>query len=380
MAHAAFAHPSVIVTVLAFLLMLGPLVVLHELGHYLVGRWCGVRADAFSVGFGRELLGWTDRRGTRWKLSVLPLGGFVQFAGDVNATGMPADEVARLSPSEREGVFYFKPLWQRAAIVLAGPAMNLLVAFAIFFAFNLGYGRIVAPPVIAVFANPSPAQAAGMRVGDRITKIDGEPISSFEQIGQKVGPFAGDVLTVTAERAGKPFTVRLRIASVETHDAFGNTSRIGRIGIGSGKPQIVHAGPVEAAQLSFDQGISIFRLMFTGIHQIANGRRSVRDLGGPVKIAQVSGEQLTLGWAEFVYFAAFISINLAFINLLPIPGLDGGHLAFYAAEALRGKPLDIRSQEWAMRTGMALVLGLMAFVTINDLASLKLFGLRLFGS
>lgn len=367
-------HPSIIMTVLAFLLMLGPLIVLHELGHYLVGRWCGVRADAFSVGFGRELLGWTDRRGTRWKLSALPLGGFVQFAGDVNAIGMPADEIARLDPSEREGIFYFKPLWQRALIVAAGPVMNLMVAFTIFFAFNVGYGRIVAPPVIAEFANPSPAQAAGMRIGDRITSIDGDPVTSFDQIGQKVGAFAGDDVTITAQRAGKSFTVRLRIAAVETHDPFGNVTKIGRIGIGSGKPQIVHAGPIEAARLSLVQGVSIFRLMFTGLHQIADGRRSVKELGGPVKIAQYSGEQLTLGWAEFVYFAAFISINLAFINLLPIPGLDGGHLTFYAAEALRGKPLAIRSQEWAMRTGMAVVLGLMAFVTINDLASLKLFG------
>ncbi len=367
-------HPSFLMTVLAFLLMLGPLIVLHELGHYLVGRWCGVRADAFSVGFGRELVGWTDRRGTRWKLSILPLGGYVQFAGDVNAVGMPADAVARLSPSEREDIFYFKPLWQRALIVLAGPATNMLVAFAIFFAFNVTYGRIVAPPVIAGFASPSPAQAAGMRIGDRITSIDGGPITSFAQISEKVTPFAGDFLTIIAARNGQPFTVRLQIASVDHRDEFGNISKIGRIGIGSGKPQIVRSNALAAARLSFDQGVAIFRLMFTGIHQIADGQRSVKELGGPVKIAQYSGEQLTLGWAQFVYFAAFISINLAFINLLPIPGLDGGHLAFYAAEAALGRPLDIRSQEWAFRTGMALVLGLMLFVTLNDLASLKLFG------
>jgi regulator of sigma E protease len=367
-------HPSLAVTVLAFLLMLGPLVLLHELGHYMVGRWCGVRADAFSIGFGRELVGWTDRRGTRWKLSLLPLGGFVQFAGDVNAIGMPAEAVARLSPAEREGIFYFKPLWQRALIVLAGPVMNLLIAFSIFFAFNVIYGRIVAPPVVASFASPSPAQAAGLRIGDRIVSIDGDPIDSFDQIAEKVGPFAGDFLTITASRDGKPFTVRLQIASYEYRDEFGNDIKIGRIGIGSGKPQIVRSGPLDSARLAFNQGISIFRLMFTGIHQIADGQRSVKELGGPVKIAQYSGEQLSLGWAEFVYFAAFISINLAFINLLPIPGLDGGHLAFYAAEALRGKPLAIRSQEWAFRTGLAVVLGLMLFVTLNDLASLNLFG------
>lgn len=367
-------HPSILVTVLAFLLMLGPLIVLHELGHYLVGRFCGVRADAFSVGFGRELLGWTDRRGTRWKLSLLPLGGYVQFAGDVNAIGMPADEVAKLPPSERDGILYFKPLWQRALIVLAGPLTNMLVAFAIFFAFNMAYGRIVAPPVIAGFANPSPAQAAGLRVGDRIIRIDGQPITSFDQISEKVAPFAGNFLTIAATRGGKPFSVRLQIASFELRDEFGNVSKVGRIGVGSGKPQIVHVGPLDAAWLSLNQGASIFRLMVTGIHQIANGQRSVKELGGPIKIAQYSGEQLTLGWTAFVYFAAFISINLAFINLLPIPGLDGGHLAFYAAEALRGKPLDIRSQEWAFRTGLALVLGLMVFVTINDLTAISPLG------
>jgi regulator of sigma E protease len=363
-------HPSLALTILAFALMLGPLILLHELGHYLVGRLCGVRADAFSIGFGRELVGWTDRRGTRWKLSLLPLGGYVQFAGDMNAIGMPAEAVARLSPADREGIFHFKPLWQRALIVLAGPATNLLLALAIFFTFNLAYGRFVAPPVIAQFANPSPAQAAGLRIGDRIISIDGDPITSFDQISAKVGPFAGDFLTIAATRDGKPFTVRLQIASYDQHDAFGNVAKIGRIGVGSGKPQVIRAGPLEAAQLSFGQTISTFRLMFTGIHQIANGQRSVSELGGPVKFAQYSGEQLTLGWPEFIYFAAFISINLAFINLLPIPALDGGHLAFYAAEAVRRKPLDIRSQEWAFRTGLALVLGLMVFVTINDLASI----------
>ncbi len=367
-------QPSLFLTVFAFLLMLGPLIVLHELGHYLVGRWCGVRADAFSIGFGRELFGWTDRRGTRWKVAMLPLGGYVQFAGDVNAVGMPAEEVARLSPAEREGVFYFKPLWQRTLIVLAGPVANLLVAFIIFFAFNVGYGRVVAPPVIAAFADPSPARAAGLRIGDRIVAIDGDPITSFDQIREKVAPYAGDFLTITANRAGKPLTVRLQIATSKRHDEFGNEADIGQIGVGAGKPQLVRAGPVEAAQLSFNQGVGIFHLMFTGIHQIADGKRSVKELGGPIKIAQYSGEQLTLGWAEFVYFAAFISINLAFINLLPIPALDGGHLAFYVAEAVRRKPLDIRSQEWAFRTGLFLVLGLMLFVTINDLASLKLFG------
>ncbi|MDE2303774.1 MAG: site-2 protease family protein [Sphingomonadales bacterium] len=366
--------PSLIVTVLAFLLLLGPLIVLHELGHYLVGRCFGVRARAFSIGFGHELLGWTDRRGTRWKIAVLPLGGYVQFEGDANAAGLPAAEIAALSAGEREGIFWFKPLWQRTLIVLAGPVTNLLVAFAIFFAFNLAYGRITPAPVIAGFADPSPARAAGLRIGDRIVAIDGAPITSFDQIREKVWPFPGDRLQITAARGPTRFSVVVPIATSTRRDAFGHVTEVGQIGIAAGPPQILRAGPWQAARLAVGDQIAILRLMVIGIDQIIEGRRSVRELGGPVRIAQVSGEQLALGWADFVYFVAFISMNLAFINLLPIPTLDGGHLAFYAAEALRGRPVGLRGQEWAFRTGLALVLCLMLFVTANDLASLKLFG------
>jgi len=366
--------PSLLMTVAAFLLMLAPLIVLHELGHYLVGRWCGVRADAFSVGFGRELVGWTDRRGTRWKISAIPLGGYVQFAGDMNAMSMPKEELAKLSPEERKGVFHFHPLWQRALIVAAGPVMNILVALTIFAGFNALYGRVVASPVIAGFADPSPARAAGLKIGDRIVSIDGTRVESFDQIRAHVLPYPDEPVEMTVLRAGKPLTVTLTIASSVKRDEFGNESRIGQIGVASAGFQVVKVGPLESLRLAVDQSLGIGKLMVTGIQQIVTGKRSVREMGGPVKIAQFSGQQLSLGWAEFVYFAAFISINLAFINLLPIPALDGGHLAFYAAEAVRGKPLDVRSQEWAFRTGLAFVLALMLFVTINDLASLARLG------
>jgi regulator of sigma E protease len=363
--------PSIFVTIFAFLLVLGPLVLVHELGHYLVGRLFGIKADAFSIGFGKELAGWTDKRGTRWKLSVLPLGGYVQFAGDMNAASQPDGKgLEGLTAEERGYVFHAKPLWQRALVVLAGPLTNLVVAIAIFASFNYVYGKVVASPVIAGFTQSSPAREAGLRVGDKIIAIDGQPISRFDEVREKVIPYPGHTIAVEAERNGSRISVNLPIASRVVRDQFGNESRIGAIGIGSGKYQIVPVGAGEAVTLAADQSIGVVKMMITGIKQIVVGERSVKELGGPIKIAKYSGEKLSLGAAEFVYFAALISINLAFINLLPIPALDGGHLAFYAAEAVRRKPLGARSQDWAFRTGMAFVLALMLFVTINDLASL----------
>ena len=366
--------PSILMMIGAFFLVLGPLVVLHELGHYLVARLFGVRADAFSIGFGKEMLGWTDKRGTRWKLSALPLGGYVQFAGDMNPASVPDPAFAKASGEELKGVFQAAPLWQRALIVLAGPLMNLFVAVAIFAAFNMAYGRPVAPPVIEGFAETSAAQAAGLKLGDRIIAIDGNAIASFGDVAQHVAIYPGRIITIVAQRGDQMLTVLVRVASDIQQDQFGNEARRGLIGVRS--PNLVweRLGPIDAAGLGFKQSIGIVRMMVTGISQIFTGERSVKELGGPIKIAKFSGEQFALGWSEFVYFAALISINLAFINLLPIPALDGGHLAFYAAEAVRRKPIGARGQEWAFRTGFAFVLALMLFVTLNDLASLPLFG------
>ena len=366
--------PSVLMMIGAFFLVLGPLVVLHELGHYLVARVFGVRADAFSVGFGKELLGWNDKRGTRWKLSALPLGGYVQFAGDMNAVSMPDPALADAPPEQLKGIFQAAALWQRALIVVAGPLMNLLVAVAIFAAFNMVYGRPIAPPVIEGFAEVSSARAAGLMLGDRITAIDGDSVSSFGEVAQQVAIYPGRTVSISALRGGQTLVIPVKIAAITEQDQFGNEMRRGLIGIRSPRLQYEKVGPVRAVGIGFEQSIGIVKMMVTGIGQIFTGERSVKELGGPLKIAKFSGEQLSLGWPEFVSFAALISINLAFINLLPIPALDGGHLAFYAAEAIRRKPLGARSQEWAFRTGMAFVLALMLFVTLNDLISLPLFG------
>jgi len=360
--------------IVGFLLVLGPLVTVHELGHYLVGRWCGVKADAFSIGFGKELAGWTDRRGTRWKLSLLPLGGYVQFAGDMNPASQPTAEWLALPEAERAKTFQAQPLWQRAVIVAAGPVTNFLVAIAILATFNFAYGKQIVPPVVHAVALESAAAKAGITIGDRIVAVDGVPLTDFEDLRAQIAPNPDERVTLDVVRDGQRLSFSFIIPSVIEHDRFGNAFKIGQIGLGSVGGQIVPVGPGEAVVLAVHQTGEIIDMMVTGVWQIATGRRSVKELGGPIKIAKFSGEQLSLGWVNFVYFVALISINLAFINLLPIPALDGGHLAFYAAEAVRRKPLGPRSQEWAFRTGIAFVLALMLFVTINDVASLPLFG------
>ncbi|MDE8652071.1 RIP metalloprotease RseP [Novosphingobium album (ex Liu et al. 2023)] len=458
------ASPSLLTTIVAFVLLLGPLIVIHELGHYLVGRWFGVKADAFSVGFGKEIAGFTDRRGTRWKLSALPLGGYVQFAGDMNAASMPDPAQDTMPPEERARTFQAKPLWQRSLIVLAGPLTNLLFAVAIFAAFNLAYGKVVATPEVGAFMPRSDAQAAGLKVGDRIVAVDGNRIDSATDIPQYIVPYPGRTVSLAVKRERRTLIVPVKLSPRVESDEFGNKARladlgisfivpivddfpagsparaagirvgdrvlavdgrpvighpdilaavtprpgqvvpievrrdgqrltipvrlqsdivrgsdgkevrVGRLGIALRGGDIVPVGPVEAVALGFEQSLGTMKMMATGVGQIFTGERSVKELGGPIKIAKYSGEQFTLGWPQFVSFVALISINLAFINLLPIPALDGGHLAFYAAEAVRRKPLGLRSQEWAFRTGLALVLALMLFVTINDLAALPFFG------
>lgn len=366
-----FGMPSILQAVIGFLLLIGPLVVLHELGHYLVARWLGVKSDVFSIGFGKELCGWTDRRGTRWRIAAIPLGGYVQFAGDANAASTPDDAaLAAMSAEEKSHAFATQPLWKRAAIVAAGPLANVLVAVTIFAAFFMVFGKISAPPVVGSFADNAPAQAAGLKVGDRVLAVDGQKITEFAQIAELVMPYPGQKVTLRVARGSSELDVPVTLMTFVLKDRFGNESRIGRLGIAPAGAEVVKVGPVDAVGLAFSQSWSMVKGLAIGIGQIVTGQRSLDELGGPVKTAKLSGEQLSLGWLNFVSFAAFISINLAFINLLPIPTLDGGHLAFYAAEALRRRPVSDRGQEWAFRTGLAFVLALMLFVTINDLASL----------
>jgi regulator of sigma E protease len=368
--------PGFLWTIACFILLIGPLVFVHELGHFLVARFFGVKVEAFSIGFGREILGWTDRLGTRWKFGWLPLGGYVRFAGDMNGASVEDARWRDLPAEERAQVFHAKPVWQRALIVLAGPITNLIAAVVILAGFALVYGEAQTPPVIATVQKASPADLAGLQPGDRILDVNGRSIDSFDQIYPMVQDRPGERLNVLVDRDGAKKKFELVPASVRQTDRFGNEYRIGRIGIGAAADRTIRpVSLLEAPLIGLERTVSILDRMVTGLWQLISGRRSVQELGGPIKIAQISGEAAVLGLPQFIYLAALISINLGFINLLPVPMLDGGHLTFYAIEAIQRRPVSPRTMEIAFRSGMYALLALMAFVTLNDLASLGLWRL-----
>jgi regulator of sigma E protease len=364
--------PGLLLTIVAFLLVLGPLVFVHELGHYLAGRWFGVKAEVFSVGFGREIAGITDRRGTRWSFGWLPLGGYVRFAGDMNPASQPTAEWLSLPAAERAQTFQAKPVWQRAIIVAAGPFVNLALAVLILAGFALAYGDSRTPTSIASVQPGSAAALAGVQAGDRIAAIDGREMTRFDELVRYVSIRPGEQATVQLERGGQLRDVNVTFGERRDKDRFGNIYRVGQLGVASGAPVRVPVGVLEAPWLGVKRTGEIIGMMVDTLTQLVTGRRSLDELGGPIKIAQVSGQQLSLGWADFVSLVALISINLGFINLLPVPVLDGGHLLFYAIEAVRRRPVTPRVQEWAFRGGLAAILALMLLVTINDLGGLGL--------
>ncbi|WP_205518111.1 RIP metalloprotease RseP [Sphingorhabdus sp. Alg239-R122] len=366
-------NPGFFLTILAFFLVLGPLIFIHEMGHYLVGRWFGVKADTFSIGFGKEIAGWTDRRGTRWKVGMLPLGGYVQFAGDMDPSSSKSEEWINLPPEERNQTFQSKTLWQRALIVFAGPAINFLFAILILAGFAMVYGKGVTPPVVTTVMENSAAAGAGIEVGDKIVSVDGEQVEYFPDIPPMISPHPGEEIALGIERDGDVLELPLTIGTNIQKDRFGNEYRVGMLGIGADKLIYEDVPFYEAPLIGIERTGQIVDLMVTTIGQVITGRRSVREMGGPLKIAQVSGEQLAAGASAFIFFIALISINLGFINLLPIPMLDGGHLMFYAVEAISRKPVNPRVMEWAFRSGLALVMALMLLVTVNDLVSFGLF-------
>jgi len=362
--------PGPLFTLLAFVAVLGPLVFVHEMGHYLAGRWFGIHAETFSIGFGRELGGFTDRRGTRWKFGWLPLGGYVKFAGDMNPASQPDAAWLLLPAEQRSRTFQAKPVWQRAVVVAAGPVVNFLLAILILGGFALAYGDVRMPPVAGGVAPGGAAAGAGLRTGDRVVALGGRTVETFDDMVRFVRIRAGEQIRIDYVRGGRLLSADLRVGTDVQRDRFGNEYRFGRLGIQGGRPVVEPVSLLEAPVVAVRRTGEIVQMMVETLGQVISGRRSVRELGGPLQIAKVSGEQMALGWSAFAFLLALISINLGFINLLPVPMLDGGHLLFYAIEAIRRRPLEPRVQEWAFRGGMAALLTLMLLVTFNDLGTL----------
>jgi regulator of sigma E protease len=365
------AQPPIWLIVLAFLAAIGPLVFIHEMGHYLVGRWCGIGAKTFSIGFGKEVAGWTDKRGTRWKVGWLPLGGYVRFTGDMDPASM-GKNLDQLSPEERAQAFHAKAIWQRFLVVLAGPAANFLLAIVIFAGFFMAYGVPRTPPVFAGVAEGSAAAAAGFRAGDRVVSMNGRQIDTFRDLSTYTVMRPGEQVVVRLERDGREFEAPVTLGRAAEVDRFGQRFEVGRLGVATPKPVFVKIGVLELLPEAVAATWATTRSMAEGIWQLVSGRRPLNEIHGAMKMAQIAGQFATLGPIDFIQLLALFSINLGFINLLPVPMLDGGHLALYAVEAVRRRPLGERAQEWVFRGGLAAILTLFLFTTINDLSSFGL--------
>ncbi|WP_244484018.1 MULTISPECIES: RIP metalloprotease RseP [unclassified Devosia] len=357
--------------VIPFLAVLTVIVFVHEMGHYLVARWNGVAIQAFSIGFGRELFGWTDKHGTRWKLSAVPLGGYVRFAGDMNASSMPDPDAPELQdPAIAPRLFVNKNVWQRISIVAAGPIANVLLTFLILYALLLGYGRYSVPAVIGEVLPDSVAQSAGFEPGDRILSVDGYVVRGFEDFQRYVATSPARQVVIEIQRGDTNRTIDLTPEPVVIQDRFGNDQRIGRIGVSretsQGDIELYKPGPVEAIGMTVEEIRFIVQRTAAFLGDFFVGRGDVQQLSGPVKVAKVSGEVATLGVIALINLMALLSLNIGIFNLLPIPMLDGGHLMYYLIEAIRGRPLSMRVQEIGFRFGFALVLALMVFTLFND--------------
>jgi regulator of sigma E protease len=362
-------------TLLPFLFVLLIVVFVHELGHYLVGRWCGIGAKVFSVGFGPELVGFNDSRGTRWRLSAIPLGGYVKFVGDMNAASMPENPAdSDLSPEERRVAFHDKAVWRRAATVFAGPAANFVLAIAIFTVIFFLFGRGVADPVVSDIRPGSAAEMAGIEPGDIFISLDGRPVGQFSDVQRYISVRAGETIDVVMQRDGTTREFKVVPERLEIEDRFGNKIEQGVIGVvndsESGGRRMETYGLGESVAMAAAETWYVVARTGGYIAGVFTGREKADQIGGPIRVAQVSGQVATLGFVALLNLAAILSVSIGLLNLLPVPVLDGGHLVFYLFEALRGRPMSEQTQEYGYRIGMGLILGLMVFATWNDITML----------
>jgi regulator of sigma E protease len=355
-------------TVLAFVLVLGVLVFIHELGHYAAARWRGIHVEKFSIGFGRPIAAWTDKRGTAWQMGWLPLGGYVKLYGQEGAGDVTdeADVSGHLGPR-----FHDKPVLDRAIVVAAGPVANFVLAAVLFAALFVAVGRPVGTTTVGTVVEGGAAERAGLMVGDRILALDGMPVTRFEQVQAYVQPRANQPIQVQVQREGRETTVTATPAA-RPGTAEG-AALVGILGIGGGAPAYERTDPISAIWGGVAYTADVTAQTLGGIWQMIAGQRGTEEIGGPLRIAQLSGQVAEMGFASLVSFMAILSVNLALINLFPIPVLDGGHLVFYAAEAIRGRPLPPRAIEYGFRAGFALLVALFLFATWNDLSNFGLF-------
>ena len=358
-----------------FLFVLTIVVFFHELGHFLVARWAGVKVLTFSLGFGPELVGFFDRHGTRWKISAVPLGGYVKFFGDDTEASTPsADALANMSEEERAGSFHHKKVGPRAAIVAAGPIANFVLAVVIFTCLFTFFGKPSTTARVDKIEASSAAAAAGFQVGDIVTDIDGTKIDSFTDMQRIVGTHAGDKLTFTVKRGDSTIQLTGTPQLREMKDGFGNTQRLGVLGItrqtAPGDTLTERVNPATAFWLGIKETWFVIERTLSYIGGIFTGREAADQIGGPLRIAQISGQVATLGLIPLIQLSAVLSISIGLLNLFPVPLLDGGHLLFYTVEAVRGRPLSERAQEMGFRIGLGLVLMLMVFATYHDILRL----------
>jgi len=366
---------TLIWTIIPFLFVLTVVVFFHELGHFWVARRNGVRVEVFSIGFGRELLGFNDRHGTRWKLCAIPLGGYVKFYGDADAASTPDFETAAaMTAQQRSESFFHKSLGQRAAIVAAGPIANFILAIVIFAGVFTLFGKPITSPRVETIVAGSAAEKAGFQPGDLVLSIGGRQIESFSDMQRIVGSSAGDTLAISVQRDGRQVDLTAIPTVFEFKDRFGGTHRIGRLGISRsnhpGDTQMRRYDPLTATWMGMKETWFVVERTFAYLGGVIMGTQSADQLGGPIRIAQVSGEAAQIGFVALMSLAALISVSIGLLNLFPIPMLDGGHLVFYAIEAVRGRPMSEKAQEMAFRFGLAVVLMLMIFATWNDIRGL----------
>jgi regulator of sigma E protease len=358
----------------AFLVAITVVVFFHELGHFSVARFFNVAVDVFSVGFGRELYGKTDRHGTRWKICALPLGGYVKFAGDANVASKPdEEELHDMDPAQRASVLHFKPLYQRALVVAAGPIANFILAIVILAGIFLVMGRAIeiTEPVIGMVVEGSAAAEAGMIEGDNILSVDGREVTTFREFAEIIRNGNGGAISIQIERDGGVFNVEAtpRAEFVEGPDG---AETVYRVGVGSATAR-EPMGPIPALGLAVNQTWTIVSGTMAYLGNIFTGQAAADQLRGPLGIAEISGTVAQQGLPDFVLLIAYISVSIGLINLFPIPVLDGGHLLYYGIEAALGRPLSERAQEVGFRLGLAVVLSLMLFATFNDLVRLNPF-------